>query len=169
MLERQHRITRPSIPRLLLQKSLSVARVEADQRGWNKPIGSIWHAREFGVYRAEFYHPEEGVMGRGASVTTRSTSTAGTGACWVTGRPLAGHSSRTSSYKRSFRCIPDAFSDCPVVILISVMGLVVAALSITGVVIWWRKHQARRNAKASVAPAFNCWRRWPASEPSSIG
>ena len=28
-------------------------------------------------------------------------------------------------------------------ILISIMGLVVAALSVTGVVIWWRKRRAR--------------------------
>jgi uncharacterized iron-regulated membrane protein len=28
-------------------------------------------------------------------------------------------------------------------VLVSVMGLVVAALSVTGVVIWWRKRRAR--------------------------
>ncbi|HWT51888.1 MAG TPA: PepSY-associated TM helix domain-containing protein, partial [Caulobacter sp.] len=33
-------------------------------------------------------------------------------------------------------------------ILISLTGLVVAALSVTGVVIWWRKRKARAGRKA---------------------
>ncbi len=33
-------------------------------------------------------------------------------------------------------------------ILISLMGIVVALLSVTGVIIWWRKHSARRRTRA---------------------
>jgi uncharacterized iron-regulated membrane protein len=36
-------------------------------------------------------------------------------------------------------------------ILISIMGLVVAALSVTGVVIWWRKRRARLRIRQTVA------------------
>ncbi|MCK1316969.1 PepSY domain-containing protein, partial [Bradyrhizobium sp. 23] len=36
-------------------------------------------------------------------------------------------------------------------ILISVMGLVVAALSVTGIVIWWRKRRARVRVRATAA------------------
>ena len=36
-------------------------------------------------------------------------------------------------------------------ILISVMGLVVAALSVTGVVIWWRKRRARVRVRETAA------------------
>ncbi|WP_038382710.1 PepSY domain-containing protein, partial [Bradyrhizobium elkanii] len=35
-------------------------------------------------------------------------------------------------------------------ILISLMGLVVAALSVTGVVIWWRKRRARIGARGTM-------------------
>ena len=36
-------------------------------------------------------------------------------------------------------------------ILISIMGLVVAALSVTGVVIWWRKRRARVRVRETAA------------------
>lgn len=38
-------------------------------------------------------------------------------------------------------------------ILISAMGLVVAMLSVTGVVIWWRKRSSRARAAAAQRPA----------------
>jgi uncharacterized iron-regulated membrane protein len=34
--------------------------------------------------------------------------------------------------------------DLPMKIFVSVMGVTVATLTVTGVVIWWRKRQARR-------------------------
>lgn len=36
-------------------------------------------------------------------------------------------------------------------ILISIMGFVVAALSVTGVVIWWRKRRARIKVRETAA------------------
>jgi uncharacterized iron-regulated membrane protein len=36
-------------------------------------------------------------------------------------------------------------------ILISIMGLVVAALSVTGIVIWWRKRRARIRVRETAA------------------
>jgi uncharacterized iron-regulated membrane protein len=40
-----------------------------------------------------------------------------------------------------------AVGGLPFRLLISVMGLAVAGLSVTGVLIWWRKHVARVRAK----------------------
>jgi uncharacterized iron-regulated membrane protein len=40
-------------------------------------------------------------------------------------------------------------------ILISAMGLVVAALSVTGVVIWWRKRRARVKSRETTTARAN--------------
>jgi len=40
-------------------------------------------------------------------------------------------------------------------ILISAMGLVVAALSVTGVVIWWRKRRARVKVRETTEARSN--------------
>jgi uncharacterized iron-regulated membrane protein len=41
----------------------------------------------------------------------------------------------------------------PYRLLVLVMGLVIAVLSITGVVIWWRKRRGRRAVPAEAAAA----------------
>ncbi|HMF69559.1 MAG TPA: PepSY domain-containing protein, partial [Phyllobacterium sp.] len=42
-------------------------------------------------------------------------------------------------------------------IMISAMGLVVAALSVTGVVIWWRKRRARGRVTQSARERASSW------------
>lgn len=136
----------PIEPLVTFVEVISAARIEADQRGWNKPVGSIWYAREFGVYRAEFYHPEEG-HGAGGVGHNALYFDSQDGRLLGDWQPWQG-SAADIFVQAQFPLHSGRILGLPGRILISIMGLVVAALSITGVIIWWRKYQARRNTAA---------------------
>lgn len=131
----------PITPDLGFSDINSIATDYAAQRGWQEPLGSLWYAREFGLYRAEFFRPDEGH---------------GAGGVGHKALYFDGHS---GEYLGDFipwqGTVADLFVQAqfpihsgrilglPGRILISFMGIVVAMLSITGVIIWWRKHKAR--------------------------
>ena len=132
----------PILPQQSFETILERARAEGDRRGWTQPIGSVFYSQSYGVYGVTFYHPgdDHGAAGVGnpCSVLRRHRRPAGSAiSCHGVERRA------TSSCRSSSRCTPAASPGLPGRILISFMGLVVAALSVTGVVIWYRKRIAR--------------------------
>ena len=130
---------------------MDAAQAEADQRGWAKPVGSMWYAREFGIYRAEFYHPDEG-HGAGGVGHKALFFDSLDGQLLGDWQPWQGTAADVF-VQAQFPLHSGRILGLPGRILISFMGIVVAALSITGVVIWWRKRRARR-AREVRMPAF---------------
>jgi uncharacterized iron-regulated membrane protein len=133
---------------LTFKDVMAAAQTEADQRGWDKPIGSMWYAREFGVYRAEFYSPDEGHGAGGVGHKALFFDS-------LDGRLLGDwqpwHGTAADIFVQAqFPLHSGRILGLPGRILISIMGIVVAALSITGVVIWRRKSRARRDRKIRV-------------------
>ena len=64
---------------------------------------------------------------------------------WPTGE----HSGNTvSSWLRSLHMIQDPMDNLAYRIFVCVLGLVIAMLSVTGVVIWWKKRRARKFSRA---------------------
>lgn len=120
---------------------LPLARVEAERRGWEEPAGSIFYAREYGIYGVSFFRPEDGhgaggvghralyLDGQEGRVLGERQPWKGTAADIFVQAQFPLHSGRILGV--------------PGRILISLMGLVVALLSVTGVVVWWKKSQAR--------------------------
>ena len=138
----------PITPTLSFADVSQVARQEADAIGWDQPVGSIWYARDWGIYRVEYFgggdsHGTGGVGheaiffdGHTGEVLGDFVPWEGTAADIFVQAQFPVHSGRILGL--------------PGRILISIMGVVVAALSITGVIIWYRKHKAkeRRIAEA---------------------
>lgn len=121
-----------------------LARAEADgrQRGWSEPVGVLLYAPHHGVYSASFFHPGE-AHGTGGVGPARLYYDG------LDGRPLGGRlpwegTAADIFAQAQFPVHSGRILGLPGRIMISIMGLVVALLSATGVVIWWRKRSARR-------------------------
>lgn len=123
------------------------ARAEAQQRGWTTPMSGIFYNARYGFYNVSFF---DRAIGGDASnmnlsnlyIDAQDLRLLGDNEPWVgTAADVFGqlqlplHSGRILGL--------------PGRLLMSAMGLVVAMLSVTGLVIWWRKRGGRRAAKAT--------------------
>jgi uncharacterized iron-regulated membrane protein len=132
----------PITPRLTREQAVAIGAAEAERRGWTVPPGAVFYAQRFGIYSVSFFAPgdDHGAAGVGPA------------RLWLDGEdgrilgqrePWVG-TVADIFVQAQFPLHSGRILGLPGRILISVMGLVVAALSVTGVVIWWRKRRARR-------------------------
>ncbi|MGD9758622.1 MAG: PepSY-associated TM helix domain-containing protein [Comamonas sp.] len=136
-------------PKIGFATAIEIARKEAVQLGIKTEAGGIWYGGDFPFYNVSFFDPDDetGAMGMGLSNVYVSSESGevlgsyrpwhGTGADVFVQLQLPLHSGR----------ILGTFGR----VLISVVGVMVAMLSITGVVIWWKKRRARRTALAAAS------------------
>lgn len=147
---------RPIVPRLTREDAVALGGAEAARRGWAAPAGAVSYSPEYGLYSVRFFEPggDQGAAGVGPAllyvdgddgrILGRREPWVGTAADIFVQAQFPLHSGRILGL--------------PGRVLVSALGLVVAALSVTGVVIWWRKRAARQRALlrrrgASLAPA----------------
>jgi uncharacterized iron-regulated membrane protein len=129
------------VPQIDRRQAIAIADAEARRLGWDAPPGGLFHSAEFGVYGVGFYAPGEdhGDAGLGNPwiyVDSRSGELAG---AHVPGTGSAGDIFLQAQFPlHSGRII-----GLPGRILVSLLGLAVAGLSVTGVVIWARKRRSR--------------------------
>lgn len=131
----------PVVPALNFTQIADVAQKEAASLGWDQPIGSLWYAREFGLYRAEFFPAEDG-HGAGGVGHKGLYFDGMTGKYEGDFIPWEG-TAADIFVQAQFPLHSGRILGLPGRILISIMGVVIAMLSITGVIIWWRKSRAR--------------------------
>ncbi|BFM19838.1 PepSY-associated TM helix domain-containing protein [Gilvimarinus japonicus] len=138
----------PITPTLTFADVSKVARQEADAIGWSQPVGSIWYARDWGIYRVEYFaggdsHGSGGVGHEAIFFDGHTGEVLGDFVPWE-------GTAADIFVQAQFPLHSGRILGLPGRILISIMGIVVAALSITGVIIWYRKHKAkeRRIAEA---------------------
>jgi uncharacterized iron-regulated membrane protein len=129
-------------PTLGFADAVRVARTEAARRGFDTPPGGIYYGGDYAFYNVSFFDPadEMGAMGMGLSnlyidakdgrVLGEYRPWKGTAADVFVQLQLPLHSGRLLGM--------------PGRILMSFMGVMVALLSVTGIVIWARKRRARR-------------------------
>jgi uncharacterized iron-regulated membrane protein len=120
---------------------LQAATAEARRRGWRAPAGGMFYSPEYGVYGVAFHEPggDHGAAGVGPPYLYydgRTGQLAGVRQPWV-------GTAADIFVQAQFPLHSGRILGLPGRILISATGLVVAALSVTGVVIWLRKRQAR--------------------------
>jgi uncharacterized iron-regulated membrane protein len=118
-----------------------LAIAEASRRGWQSPAGELFYTRDYGIYGVQFFHPEDehGAAGVGHQTLYYDA---------VDGRLLGERQPWKGTaadifVQAQFPVHSGRILGLPGRVLISVMGLVVAGLSVTGVLVWWRKHRAR--------------------------
>jgi uncharacterized iron-regulated membrane protein len=132
---------------------MDTARQEAARRGWTTPMSGIFYNARYGFYNVSFFDRSVGgdasnmslsnlyIDGRDLRVLTANEPWVGTAADVFAQLQLPLHSGRI-------------FGTVGRVVM-SVVGLLVAGLSVTGLLIWWRKRGARR---AAVRHRTSPWR-----------
>lgn len=129
-------------PKISFASAIDIAKKEALQLGIKTEAGGVWYGGDFPFYNVSFFDPDDetGAMGMGLSNIYVSSETGellgsyrpwhGTAADVFVQLQLPLHSGR----------ILGTFGR----VLMSFVGVMVAVLSVTGVVIWWRKRRGRR-------------------------
>ena len=129
-------------PVIGFEQAVDIAKKQAVQRGITAPIGGIYYGGNYSFYNVSFFDPadEFGAAGMGLSniyvdgmdgkVIGQHQPWEGTAADVFVQLQFPLHSGRILGL--------------PGRILMSFMGLMVAMLSVTGIVIWERKRRARR-------------------------
>lgn len=131
----------PITPRFGFAEALAVASREAGRRGWPEAAGSIFYDRHFGIYGIDFFAPEDahGVAGVGH----KRLYVDGLDGRYL-GERLPWQGTTADIFVQAqFPLHSGRILGLPGRILISLMGLVVALLSVSGVYIWWRKRRGR--------------------------
>jgi uncharacterized iron-regulated membrane protein len=136
--------TQPIEPSVSNERVIDQARAEASRRGWTQPVGGL------------FVSPDFGIVGVGFFDVANSHGDGGLGNPWLyfdsrTGAP-AGHdvpgtgSAGDIFLQSMFPLHSGRIIGLPGRVLMSFMGVVIATLSVTGVLIWARKRRSRAYA-----------------------
>jgi uncharacterized iron-regulated membrane protein len=138
---------KPIEPTIGYAEIIEKGRAEGVRRGWSEPVGGVFYAPQWGIYGVRFFEAgdDHGAAGVGPA------------ALYYDGRDgrLLGDRQPWKGtvadifVQAQFPIHSGRILGLPGRIVISVMGLVVAALSVTGVVIWWRKRCARLAVRRS--------------------
>lgn len=133
---------KPILPQVKFDEMISKAADEGEKRGWVEPVGSIFYSQEFGVYGVDFFYPGDD-HGNGGVGPARLYYDGVTGDYLSDRLPWKG-TAADIFVQMQFPLHSGRILGLPGRILISLMGLIVAMLSITGVYVWWKKSMARR-------------------------
>lgn len=134
-------LDKPIIARKSYAEVIATAEAEAKKRGWTDPAGGAFYAPAYGVYGVTFHQPggDHGAAGVGTPYLYYDGQTgafAGQRLPWV-------GTAADIFVQAQFPLHSGRILGLPGRILISLTGVVVAALSVTGVVIWLKKRKAR--------------------------
>lgn len=133
-----------AVPAFDMVDIAELAAAEGARRGWTDPVGAISFAMEAGVYNPRFFGPEGD---HGPDLGTRRLyydSFTGT----LLGDRVPGTGTAADIFAQAqFPLHSGRILGVPGRIVVSAMGLVVAALAISGAVIWYRKFRARTVSK----------------------
>jgi len=132
-------------PLLGREQAIAVAQAEGRRRGWAAPPGSIFYAQRFGIYGVTFFTPEDDRdddgMGNEVLYLDGDTGT-------IIGEKVPGQGTGGDIFMQAQLPLHSGrLLGTPGRVLISLMGIAVAALSMTGLVIWARKRRARTTRK----------------------
>jgi len=142
----------PILAQVGYEKILQQAAAEARHRKWEEPAGSVFYSQAYGIYGVSFFKPgdDHGAGGVGPAVLYYDG---------IDGRLLGERQPWKGTaadifVQAQFPLHSGRILGLPGRVLISAMGIVVAMLSVTGVVIWWRKRSSRERAAAALRNAI---------------
>ncbi len=127
-------------PKVTYAQVLANGRAEAQRRGIALPAGDIFYSPDFGVFGVRFFGPGgDHDAGLGPDILYFDSEDGRYIGDWIPWRGTAGD----LFLQMQFPVHSGRILGLPGRIIISAMGLGVAMLSVTGVVIWLRKRRAR--------------------------
>jgi uncharacterized iron-regulated membrane protein len=132
----------PIMPRVSYEQLVASAAAEGAARGWPEPPGSAFYSSEYGIHNVEFFYPGEDHGTDGVSPKTLYFDGVD-GNLLGDSQPWEGTAADVF-VQAQFPLHSGRILGLPGRILVSVMGLVIAMLSVTGVIIWARKRASRR-------------------------
>ncbi|WP_410499963.1 PepSY-associated TM helix domain-containing protein [Chitinibacter sp. S2-10] len=129
-------------PKLNAPAAVAAASVEAVQRQWTAPAGSVFYDRWTNVYAIAFYRPDDD-HGAGGVGHPQLYLDGDSGQILGAKQPWQG-SAADVFVQAQFPLHSGRILGLPGRIMMSIFGLIVAMLSVTGVYIWWKKHRGRQ-------------------------
>jgi uncharacterized iron-regulated membrane protein len=140
-------LNKPIEPVLSFEQAIEVASAEARRRGWDEPAGAAYYGRLHGLYSISFFHPgdDHGSGGMGVKMLFldgRNGSLEGGRVPWE-------GTAADVFMQLQFPLHSGRIAGVPGRVLLSFLGLVVALLSATGIVIWLKKRAVRAGRKAA--------------------
>jgi uncharacterized iron-regulated membrane protein len=152
-------LNKPIEPKLTFPQAIEIAGAEARRRGWEEPAGSAYYGLLHGLYSVNFFHPgdDHGSGGMGVKMLFLD----GTTGALEGGRVPWEGTAADIFMQLQFPLHSGRIAGVPGRVFLSFMGLVVALLSATGIVIWLKKRAgrigrrvaARQPAGVPVSPA----------------
>jgi uncharacterized iron-regulated membrane protein len=139
-------LDQPAEPKLSFADIIAKGEADRRSRGWTEPVGAVYYARQFDIYSASFFHPGDD-HGAGGVGPAQLYYDGQDGRALGARVPWQG-TAADLFVQAQFPMHSGRILGLPGRILISLMGIVVAVLSVTGVVIWYRKRRARLSARA---------------------
>ncbi|MFN3624987.1 MAG: PepSY-associated TM helix domain-containing protein [Hyphomicrobium sp.] len=136
-------LNKPITPDVSFANAIKVASREAERRGWTEPAGSAFYGRHYGLYAIAFFEPGNE---HGSSGMNKMLFVDGKDGAIVGGRVPWEGTAADVFMQLQFPLHSGRIAGIPGRIVLSVLGIVVAILSATGIVIWLKKRQARRAA-----------------------
>lgn len=152
-----HPLHEPELPLIPYADVIARAEQEAIRREWSEPPGGIFYSPDYSIYSV-YFHEVGNDHGTGGAGTRTFYYDNHTGELLGQYLPWTG-TAADLFVQAQFPLHSGRILGIPGRILISAMGLVVAALSVTGIVIWARKRNARkpRTSTAKLEGAeFSC-------------
>lgn len=137
----------PIAPVVGLGEVIALAESEARRRAWAEPVGGVFYAQGFGIFGVDFHRPDAD-HGSGGVGHKRLYFDGLDGRYLGDRLPWQG-TAADLLVQAQFPLHSGRILGVPGRIMISVMGLGVAMLSLTGVYLWWKKRQARRISQRS--------------------
>lgn len=127
------------------EQAIDIAAKEGKSRGWSEPVNSVFYGRLWGLYAISYAHPGEE---HGTNGMTRMLFFSGNDGAVVGGRVPWEGTAGDVFMQLQFPLHSGRIAGLPGRIAISVLGLVVALLSVTGIIVWAKKRAARHAAQA---------------------
>ena len=131
----------PVEPALSWPQLFAQARIDAADRNWVEPLGDVFYSDNFAVFGARFYFPGDDHASGGMKI--KSLYYDGRNGAFI-GEQVPWQGTVADVFNQlQFPLHSGRILGLPGRVLMSLMGIVVAMLSITGLVIWWKKRRAR--------------------------
>lgn len=142
-------LNKPIEPKLTFPQAIDIASAEARKRGWEEPAGTAFYGSLHGLYSISFFHPgdDHGSGGMGVKMLFLD----GDSGALQGGRVPWEGTAADIFMQLQFPLHSGRIAGLPGRVFLSFMGLVVALLSATGIVIWFKKRAGRMGRKAAEA------------------